>query len=206
MTPQTLYKFAHFALLYQEKGQTMSAAALDYVTKQIEDISKTYLNEFKPIVINQLKKYIAKGRIDYHYDFKGLYDTSINYDTIAEYMKHTYRSDLTTRNTRWEELTDFLAKLSKAYKIEDLIHLIDRINNTTHNVRLNNDQYESILAKFENGRELLKAYDDIHAIDPKSLGVKAGYAVEAGCMFNAAYDKILKECGLSHVYKAQEQA
>ena len=71
-------------------------------------------------------------------------------------MQQTYRSDMKRRNDRWDEVTGYLAKLCKAVDINDLIHLIDRINNCVHNTG------ELMLSKFKNGNELLKAYNFIH--------------------------------------------
>lgn len=176
ITPETLYKFYYNYRSFLDK-------LIPVPVEEAKTIRELYLTDFKPIVVNQLKKYVSRGRIDDkfydYYDKKEYYDPiqSMNYDKINNAMNHTYRSDMTRRNDNWNLLTHYLSALESNTDTKRIMFLIDRINNCVHNVRLE-DKYESILAKFPNGRELLRAYDEIAEIDMDTLKAKAGEEVK----------------------------
>ena len=62
--PETLYKFAYYEYLLNDLRNIPSDARVKYITRNIEDIAQIYLIEFKPIIVDQINKYVLRGRIE----------------------------------------------------------------------------------------------------------------------------------------------
>lgn len=123
--------------------------------KYLNEIKKKYLSEFQPIIVNQIKKYQTRKRVDDDLLNVTVKDSE-KLSSLLKMMKKTYRSDMKRHNVNWENAIEQLIKLEKAKSIDELFFAIDRVNNAIHNT------YETILEKLKNGIELKKAFDKVH--------------------------------------------
>jgi hypothetical protein len=157
ITPQMIYNFYYIYFKFQQNPK-VSKIILDYI-KEIQNI---YLTQFKGLIINQIKKYIGRRRIDTDFPVDIKLDNE-SLEMLDKLMKKSFRSDMQRRNNVWNQLTEFLAKLDKAKDIKDILFFIDRVNNCVHNTK------EITLIKFINGYELLDAFDFAHKSTPEQL-------------------------------------
>jgi len=157
ITAADIYTFYYMSYIYQVYGHTFDAVHKFSVQNELEYLKSKYLKVFSRLCIEQLEKYIDRGRINYEnnkpiFDIKNIKKTG-DFKLIDFAMNHTYRSDMERRNTRWNQLTKNLYGLSKSNSIEEIMYFIDMINNCVHNT------YEIILSKLSNARELLRAFE-----------------------------------------------
>ena len=143
-------------------GHTYAPFAVDFLKSRV----KKYLDTFRPLIFNQLKKYQNRGRIDPTF-FLPKFSNTLHFSTMLEAMKKTYRSDMTRRNIVWENLVKYLNELEEmnitSQMIGTILFLFDRIHNCVHNTNT------SIFDKFVNGRELLSALDFCFSSTPNEL-------------------------------------
>lgn len=157
-----IYNFYTLTYLLQTSEENQKQIAFEIYT-----IRSVWLNAFKPIIINQLKKYYQRGRLDL-----GSYSDSdltleTPYSLLNTYMNSTYRSDMIRRNDVWNQLTEYLSQLKATQKTGTIIELIDRVNNVTHNAGT------TILSKFSNCQMLIQALDNCHkSNNPKQFRLK----------------------------------
>ena len=134
----------------------------DILEDIILDIRQRYLEGFKPIVLQQILKYIKRGRMVQEYDREDLLGT--DFSKLHAIMKDSRRSDMKRKNVRWEQLTQHLTDLASQNRdIKKIKFLIDRINNTVHNTG------EVMLSKFENGQRLMQIYNMVHEAKIRDL-------------------------------------
>jgi hypothetical protein len=148
MRPSTITDFYLASYLHD----VVDESDKDDINEIILNLREKYLKAFQPVLINQLRKYITRGRMVKDVDERDLANAS--FDQLDQYMNLSRRSDMKRENKRWNMLSDYLAKLSHERRnVEKIKEVIDRINNTVHNTG------ESMLTKFDNARELLDAFD-----------------------------------------------
>lgn len=156
LLPKDIYTFY---FLYTSSQTQKTDEYFNFIIKEfISKLKVKYLNIFKPILIDQLEKYLKLNRVTDSFK-TGIEENKIilrdsDFLELSQYMQMTYRSDMIRQNDRWNDLAHWLAKLENSKILKDNMFFIDRINNATHNT------HESILSKFPNDRELLKAFDD----------------------------------------------
>ena len=133
ISPKDVYNFYYLSHI--------SATAPKYLNTQygknvqnyyLSKIKQKYLSLFKDIVKNQLVKYYKKGRVDSDFDGSKL-NTDLSTDEMDMLMNKTYRSDMTRRNTVWNDVTEYLNKLDNANSPKDIYVYINWFNNSVHN-------------------------------------------------------------------------
>ena len=169
--PTDVFTFYYIAYLLQTKGKEVGFRGFAQFTRELEAITRKYLDTFADVIENQLVKYTQRGRLDKDSEGNPLFDLDqiarqrmpTRTSELARAMNTTYRSDMRRRNDVWNALAGHVENLAKTKKQESLIYYIDRINNQVHNVP------ETVLNKLENGRELATAFDRAHqAEDPNN--------------------------------------
>jgi len=157
--------YYNFKLLIDNKLSNLDAY------KFIKPISEDYLTDYKTVIIDQIVKYIERGRVESplkEYSRSMLED--MNYIGLRDVMAKTFRSDMQRRNNVWIKLCDLLINLQKIYhnynKVKDIYYTIDRINNNTHN------NYQLVLQKFVNKDELISAFNFAHKASLTELETK----------------------------------
>lgn len=167
LQPEDIYNFYYmnFVLTDHNEKANLDEDQINSIRFEINEIKKKYLNAFLPVVRNQLKKYLSRGRTDAQAYKESDLKTAI-YSNLDQMMRRTYRSDMKRRNINWENLTTNLADLQGTSEIKRIMFHIDRINNAIHNAQ------ESMLVKFDNGAELQQALADSHRLNPKQLQQK----------------------------------
>ena len=153
-----IYNFYLASFLFQ----SMEDADKPSIDPIIKEIKMVYLRAFEPVVKRQLIKYLNRGRYNGELDSDSIHAAK-TFGELDEYMNQTFRSDMKRRNKEWNKVTDFLSQIEKEKRTDKLIYLIDRLNNTIHNTQ------ESILTKFDNGYELVDAFDKAHLSSVKEL-------------------------------------
>jgi len=157
--PQLIYDFYYTSFLFHEASTNEKTKSSIYAITR--NIAENYFSLYKPIIVDQIKKYVKRDRVDK--DFPKNEDlNSASLERLNELMNKTFRSDMHRRNNVWNFLTKHIAKLEEIYKNQaettKIIFEIDRVNNTTHNT------VELIFSKFNNYRELQKAFDTCHKV------------------------------------------
>lgn len=150
LSPRTIYNFYFLYTFLQTRGTDQYSGFL--VNEFAQNIKKTYLRVFEKLLKSQLEKYDSRRRVDA--DFKIIDNLSLT--QIFELMKKTFRSDMKRRNDRWIDLAKWVVELENVSDTKSIFHVVDRINNTTHNT------HELILSKFENARELMTTFNTCH--------------------------------------------
>jgi hypothetical protein len=164
ITPKTLYNFYHLATL-ESQGRIKSEYGQGLMREYLNTYKQKYLETLAPLVSDQIKKYIGRGRVDEPVTQEAL-DSSAN-DPVAldELMRQTYRSDMKRRNDVWNNITEHLKGLAAAGTPRDIIFRIDRLNNAIHNTN------ELLFSKFKNAGELMDAFEAINdARDERAYG------------------------------------
>lgn len=127
----------------------------------IKELKQKYINLFTQLMINQLKKYEERNRIDNDYP-RG---KSLLKSTPAELlslMKKTTRSKRAIamgegpRNSKWEMVGEFLLNLYNSNNFKDTFLMINQLLNALHNTNT------KIIDKLPNYFELQKALDIVH--------------------------------------------
>jgi len=154
VTTKDIYSFYYVAFILQTQKNDLEESTLQLYHNFLLHLKQKYLTVFTNMVVEQIKKYIIRGRIEPEY--KKEMDNVSDLTLLDYIMKKTFRSDMIRRNIEWEKLTENLILLRDAKNIDKIIFYIDRINNCIHNT------HEQILTKLENGYELLKAFDIVH--------------------------------------------
>lgn len=177
LNPAHIYNFYYINYKFGDHSFPENKKSL--ILFELNAIKKEYLKNFKEIILIQLEKYLRRGRIDHGAFTKENLTPDTPFDSLHQYMKSTYRSDMRRRNDRtsrgkesWSALTGYLEQLEGAESIESLMFIIDRINNVCHNTE------EIILTKFDNANELMRAFEFCHSvrdgedIKPKTRGIE----------------------------------
>jgi hypothetical protein len=150
ISPRTIYNFYFLYTYYQTRGLDQFSEFL--IQEFAKNIKQLYLNVFTKLLTKQLSKYQGRGRIDPDFNMV----SSGNPTQLRDLMAKTFRSDMKRRNDRWVDLANWVVKLNETNSIKDILFIVDRINNTTHNTA------EIILSKFENAGELMRVFDNCH--------------------------------------------
>lgn len=167
LRPEDIYNFYYLNYILSDPTEraNLSGDVVSSSDFEVKLLRRKYLEAFRPIVQDQLKKYLSRGRIDAR-SFKENDINTANYQKLDRMMRATYRSDMTRRNINWENLTKNLAGLQEVSDSKRIMYFIDRINNTIHNTQ------EPMLIKFDNGSELIQALGDAHRLNPQQLKLK----------------------------------
>lgn len=156
ITPKNICTFYFIEYIKSSQGGDgdFENKANDY----LRDLAEKYVDVFGNLIQKQIEKYINRGRTDPGASLAGVTKLSMarRAPKLADLMKKTYRSDMSRRNDRWNDLADYVVKLSKTSDVKQIIYLIDRINNTVHNTKT------QILDKLPNAYELLNAFNLTH--------------------------------------------
>jgi GNAT superfamily N-acetyltransferase len=164
ITPKTLYNFYHLATL-ESQGRIKSEYGQGLMREYLGIYKKKYLDTLGPLVADQIKKYIGRGRVDEGVTDDVLEAAANNPTTLDELMRQTYRSDMKRRNDVWNNITEHLKGLAEARTPRDIIFRIDRLNNAIHNTN------ELLFTKFKNAGELMNAFEAINdARDERAYG------------------------------------
>lgn len=155
ITSQDIFDFYGVTLLYQVGKFFLQEEDLFLMNEYLEKIKSKYLENLRLILIDQIKKYIKRGRIDNIEEFKGDI-SSASISLLQHLMSHTYRSDMQRRNANWDFLAKHLNDLEKSQTIDKIIYNIDRLNNAIHNT------HELTLTKLHNGYEIVNSLNFCH--------------------------------------------
>ena len=150
LTPEDIYNF--YLTSYYVDRLKKPIKNKPNVINFLKDLKESYIDNLKPIIVNQILKYIKRDRVD-----SGLtkVSKSDSLEVLLDKMKMTYRSDMSRRNTEWENIIEAVINLSKSSNsIKNLLFYLDRVNNTIHNTG------QSVLSKL--GYNLLAAFDNAH--------------------------------------------
>ena len=158
ISPEDIYSFYYLNFLYDKNKITNELLLKKFLTR----IKSDYLQEFQEIIVNQIKKYQTRGRVDSDLLSVKVKDTE-KLSSLLKMMKKTYRSDMKRHNTNWDEAIEQLIDLEKAKNPKELFYSLDRVNNAIHNT------YETVLTKLDNGYKLKKAFDTVHTVDMEKL-------------------------------------
>ena len=161
--PKSVYTYAFLA--YHRNTITRDKYLSERTKEFLSNLKDNYLQAFTPIVVDQIQKYLDRGRVDSDVNISKVPSGKVStayLKKLSDLMKKTYRSDMKRRNDRWNLFTDNLLALSKASSLKDLYFYIDRIHNDIHNTG------EFILSKYR--YDLQSALEDIHqARTPKDF-------------------------------------
>jgi hypothetical protein len=164
ITPTTLYNFYHIATL-ESQGRIKSDYGRELVREYLTAYRQKYLDTIGPLVADQIKKYIGRGRVDAPVTQEALDAAADDPAALDELMRQTYRSDMRRRNDVWNNITEHLRGLAAAGTTRDIIFRIDRLNNAIHNTN------ELLFSKFRNAGELMDAFEAINdARDERAYG------------------------------------
>jgi hypothetical protein len=164
ITPKTLYNFYHLATL-ESQGRIKSEYGQGLMREYLNIYKQKYLETLAPLVSDQIKKYIGRGRVDEGVTDEVLEAAANDPVALDELMRQTYRSDMKRRNDVWNNITEHLRGLAAAGTTRDIIFRIDRLNNAIHNTN------ELLFSKFKNAGELMDAFEAINdARDERAYG------------------------------------
>jgi len=164
ITPKTLYNFYHLATL-ESQGRIKSEYGQGLMREYLNIYKQKYLETLGPLVADQIKKYIGRGRVDEGVTDDVLEAAANDPAALDELMRQTYRSDMKRRNDVWNNITEHLKGLAAAGTPRDIIFRIDRLNNAIHNTN------ELLFSKFKNAGELMDAFEAINdARDERAYG------------------------------------
>lgn len=155
ITPKTLYNFYHLATL-ESQGRIKSEYGQGLMREYLNIYKQRYLETLAPLVSDQIKKYIGRGRVDEPVTEESLNAAANDPVALDELMRQTYRSDMRRRNDVWNNITEHLRGLAAAGTARDIIFRIDRLNNAIHNTN------ELLFSKFKNAGELMDAFEAIN--------------------------------------------
>lgn len=155
ISPKTLYNFYHLATL-ESQGRIKSEYGQGLMREYLDSYKQRYLDTLGPLVADQIKKYIDRGRVDEGVTDEVLEAAANDPVLLDELMRQTYRSDMKRRNDVWNNITEHLRGLEAARTPKDIIFRIDRLNNAIHNTN------ELLFTKFKNAGELMDAFESIH--------------------------------------------
>ena len=155
ITPKTLYNFYHLATL-ESQGRIKSEYGQGLMREYLNIYKQRYLETLAPLVSDQIKKYIGRGRVDEPVTEESLSAAANDPVALDELMRQTYRSDMRRRNDVWNNITEHLKGLAAAGTTRDIIFRIDRLNNAIHNTN------ELLFSKFKNAGELMDAFEAIN--------------------------------------------
>ena len=151
LTPQDIYNF-YFLEYMNSNNQIIDKSGLVAYLNQLKN---KYLKLLKPIIVNQIQKYINRGRVD---DDLTKVDDGETLQSLLNKMKKTYRSDMSRRNNNWENILTQLLQLQKSSDVKQIIHGLDRVNNAIHNTG------QTVLTKLSDGYTLMNALEKAHNI------------------------------------------
>ena len=145
---------------------------LEYMISQHPEISKTsygketvqyylqqlkekYVRLFSKLLYFQILKYVQRGRVDHEFDKTKLSPDMLTRD-LKDLMNHTFRSDMTRRNTVWNAVADYTHALDYATTPSSIMVNLNGLNNAVHNTggKIIDDP-----GKVPNYRELRNAFD-----------------------------------------------
>jgi len=156
ITPKTLYNFYHLATL-ESQGRIKSEYGQSLMKEYLDVYRQRYLDTIGPLVADQIRKYIGRGRVDEPVTEEALEAAINDPEKLDELMRQTYRSDMKRRNDVWNNITEHLKGLEAARTPRDIIFRIDRLNNAIHNTN------ELLFSKFSNAADLLDTFEAINA-------------------------------------------
>lgn len=156
ITPRTLYNFYHLATL-ESQGRIKSEYGQGLMKEYLDIYKQRYLDTIGPLVADQIRKYIGRGRVDEPVTEEALEAAVNDPEKLDELMRQTYRSDMKRRNDVWNNITEHLKGLEAARTPRDIIFRIDRLNNAIHNTN------ELLFSKFSNAADLMDAFEAINA-------------------------------------------
>lgn len=116
-------------------------------------LKSKYIKLFIFLMANQIQKYVVRGRIDPNFP-KGQNLEGMSAEQLLELMKKTLRSDMKSRNEKWERVGEFLVNLSKTSQHKDIFLWINQLNNAIHN---SNSRVLDKLPNYNN--EIIRALD-----------------------------------------------
>ena len=157
ITPTDIYTTYYLSLNINNDDP----AAKFTINHYLNLLQQKYLKTLHPLIIDQLKKYLARGRTDNIYTSEDLIDASAI--KLHKFMCSTYRSDMHRRNVVWERFTENYAKLVGADDSKTILYCLDRLNNDIHNTD------DLILTKLDNGLELERALNTAHNANSREL-------------------------------------
>ena len=155
ISPKTLYNFYHLATL-ESQGRIKSEYGQGLMKEYLGTYKQRYLDTLGPLVVDQIRKYIGRGRVDEPVTEESLNAAANDPVALDELMRQTYRSDMKRRNDVWNNITEHLKGLEAARSARDIIFRIDRLNNAIHNTN------ELLFSKFKNAGELMDAFEAIN--------------------------------------------
>lgn len=115
-------------------------------------LKKKYVTVFKQLLVDQLHKYASRKRTDSDFNTTAI-TPKASASILWDLMKHTFRSDMSRRNTVWELIAEYTTRLEQSSSLKDTFTYINMLNNCIHNVP------ESILWKLPNGEKLFRAFE-----------------------------------------------
>lgn len=153
--PVDIYDFYYITYLIQSGSLNSESAYNKFIIEEkISEIKDKYISSFENLILNQLNKYLSRGRVDE--DFPSKLQNGISLSEMMNLMKKTFRSDMIRRNERWEMITEYTLKLTNANEKNEIIKIIDRLNNLLHNAET------QVIEKLPNGNALINALDFSH--------------------------------------------
>ena len=155
ISPKTLYNFYHLATL-ESQGRIKSEYGQGLMKEYLGAYKQRYLDTLGPLVADQIRKYIGRGRVDEPVTEEALEAAVNDPEKLDELMRQTYRSDMKQRNDVWNNITEHLKGLAAARTPRDIIFRIDRLNNAIHNTN------ELLFSKFSNAADLMDAFEAIN--------------------------------------------
>jgi len=132
----------------------------EVVKTYLQALKDKYVKLFRRLLINQIAKYIHRGRIDKDVLIKNVNELeSLSSSELQKLMSKTLRSDMKRRNERWDLVADFVTKLESANSTGDMFLYINQLNNAVHNTQT------QVMDKFSNFyTELKPAFDAVDKI------------------------------------------
>lgn len=132
----------------------------EVVKTYLQALKDKYVKLFRRLLINQIAKYIHRGRVDQDVLIKNVNELeSLSSSELQKLMSKTLRSDMKRRNERWDLVADFVTKLESANSTADMFLYINQLNNAVHNTQT------QVMDKFPNFySELEPAFDAVNKI------------------------------------------
>jgi len=179
------------ALLNTQFGREMER---EYLTA----MRNNYLITFKDLMVEQINKYIARGRIDPDFPVKKV-TSKMSAQGLADLMAKTFRSDMERRNEVWDVAAQATANLEGITNPKFLYGPINALNMAVHNT------HTAILGKLIVGHSLMSAYNACANVDPRYYAGRVSKDLrdilrnpDSGNLFNEAEgksDMFCSHCG-----------
>jgi hypothetical protein len=121
----------------------------------LQQMKTKYVRLFKKVLLNQIQKYKARRRVDNDFPMDKP-DENSSASELQFLMKKTFRSDMKTRNEKWDMVAAFVSNLTAASSNKDIFLWINQLNNAVHNTN------SKVMDKFPNFHtELNRAFDTV---------------------------------------------